>query len=226
MIEPTTRSDKEQLSKHQPSIITRKFPGTMSDPSLGETPVPTQTPATAVPLGAEPRATSPPPPPPPQAPQPPPVMGMTTRPQSKKRSRAEGTSPVPDALFQSALVQAAQICSNLGLLGLAACLTTAASSSSSSAGGSPGLPRPETVRAAALKAHADSPPWAHWSKADMAPSFKVLGPHRLGLQGAYRGYRMARGEFRVLITCMHACMILPDWMCFCISVLFVVSNFN
>ena len=132
---------------------------------------------------AAPRSSTPPPPTAVSSPTTGVVVGlttMTTRPGSKKRGRE--TSPVPDALFQSALAQASQICSNLGLLGLAGLLP------------SPALPRPEQVRAAAYKAYQEQPPWVHWSKADMAPSFKLIGSHRLGLQGAYRGYRMARAS--------------------------------
>lgn len=109
---------------------------------------------------------------------------VTTRPaNSKKRGRE--TSPVPDALLQSALAQAAGICGNLGLLGLAGLLNGPSVH---------GVPKPDAVRAAAWKAYQEQPPWVHWNKTDMAAGFKVIGSHRLGLQGAFRGYRMARAS--------------------------------
>eukprot|EP00977_Amphora_coffeiformis_P009841 scaffold2257_cov169-Amphora_coffeaeformis.AAC.19 len=126
---------------------------------------------------------------------------MTTRPaNSKKRGREN--SPVPDALLQSALQQASQICGNLGLLGLAGLCSGSVVH---------GVPKPDAVRAAAFKAYQEQPPWVHWSKSDMAAGFKLTGgPHRLGLQGAYRGYRMARASAGVSAGCYYyECWIRP-----------------
>ena len=124
------------------------------------------------------------------------AASMTTRPaNSKKRGRE--MSPVPDALLQSALQQAAQICGNLGLLGLSGLLTGPAVHS---------VPKPDAVRAAAWKAYQEQPPWVHWSKADMAAGFKVIGSYRLGLQGAYRGYRMARASAGTFVLLTLECI--------------------
>jgi Set1/Ash2 histone methyltransferase complex subunit ASH2 len=107
----------------------------------------------------------------------------------KKRSRGDNLSPVPDAIFQSALAQASQICGNLGLLGLATILTQPVFASQGV------LPTTDQVQQAATKAYQEQPPWVHWNKSDMAASFRVTGSHRLALQGSLRsGYRMARAS--------------------------------
>jgi hypothetical protein len=118
-----------------------------------------------------------------------PAAPVTSRAAGKKRSRGDNLSPVPDAMFQSALAQASQICANLGLLGLATILPQPVFASQGV------LPTPDQVQQAATKAYQEQPPWVHWNKSDMATSFRVCGSHRLALQGSLRsGYRMARAS--------------------------------
>jgi hypothetical protein len=127
---------------------------------------------------------------------------------------------VEDPLVPVLLGQASRICNNLGLVGLATTLLTTSSSStfttttvaSTTSGGGGGggttsdtattavgggpFPTVEQVQAAAHKAYAEQPPWVHWSKVDQAANnaFKTTGNYRLGIVGAFRGYRMARAS--------------------------------
>jgi len=82
-----------------------------------------------------------------------------------------------------------------------------AGSSSASLGGA--IPSKEAVRIAAQKAISEDPPWVHWKKSDMAPQLKT-DARRLLIQGALRGYRMARASHGVNRGCYYfECWILP-----------------
>ena len=116
-----------------------------------------------------------------------------------------------DAVTQAALAQAAQHCQASGWKGLAGCCLSNNS-----------IPTVEQVRTAATKAVAESPPWIHWSKTDMAPQLKCVDAplngsttaitSRLTIAAAtMRGYRMARASHAATAggAYYYECKLLP-----------------
>mmetsp|Transcript_13661 Transcript_13661/g.28223 ORF Transcript_13661/g.28223 Transcript_13661/m.28223 type:complete len:555 (-) Transcript_13661:19-1683(-) len=144
---------------------------------------------------------------------------------SKKRGRdgvSPRLSPVPDVLFQTAAIQASQVCSKFGYHGLSQLLASKSVSGSAGlsvgnsilgsggenlgASSGPGagisglLPSIAQVQQAATKAHQEQPPWIHWSKTDMAhASMRVTSTNRLELQAnlSINSNRAGGGGYRM-----------------------------
>lgn len=144
---------------------------------------------------------------------------------SKKRGRSSVSPAVIDSVTVTALATASQYSSAAGWHGLSSLLLSALaptasfkqlllqdpsfllhqSSSSSSINSYTNVPfvvpTSDVVQTAAIKACNEQPPWVHWSKGDIAPQLKIVdGSYRLQVQGAMRGYRMARASHGVSIS--------------------------
>lgn len=149
------------------------------------------------------------------------TITTTTGPAGKRRAML----PVIDAVTMASLTQAAALLSGWNYHATASALLQPPSaaavlkSENSSSGTSPTagaatepavIPSPATVRTVVLKYVMDQPPWVCWNKSDMAPQLKVTDSYRLALQGALRGYRMARANQGVSTGCYYfECVILP-----------------
>ena len=127
------------------------------------------------------------------------------------RKRGKLTSNPMDAITVAALTSAVPHMNSAGFLGLAGLLSSAAQETTSPANNAGSLiPAVEIVRSAAKKAVIEQPLWLHWSKQDMAPTFKC-DPTRLSITGALRGYRMARASHGVSSSgsYYYECVVLP-----------------